>query len=59
MTLQGMMNEAWNVAYVKIESKEEKKKGKAFAEPNRVSLCGGHVHCQKGVAKCLMKECVI
>ena len=59
MTLQGMMNEALNGAYAKIESKEERKKGRAAAEPKiRVSLCGGHLHC-KGVAKSLMKECVI
>ena len=61
MTLQGMMIEALNGAYAKIESvvaKKEKKKG-AYAEPEiRVSLCGGHLYC-KGVAKPLMEECVI
>ena len=61
MTLQGMMIEALNGAYAKIESvvaKKEKKKG-ASAEPDiRVSLCGGHVHCS-GVAISLMEKCVV
>ena len=62
MTLQGMMNEAFNGAYAKIESvaaNKEKKRGSASAEPEiRVSLCGGHVYCGD-VATSLMEECVI
>jgi hypothetical protein len=66
MTLQGMANEALNGAYAEIEyvvakkEKKKKKKGRSSgSEPEiRVRLCGGHVHCQ-GVAKSLMKECVI
>jgi hypothetical protein len=62
VTLRGMTNEALNDAYAKVESyvaKKEKKKGRTSAEPEiRVSLCGGHVHCQ-GVAKSVIEECVI
>ena len=57
MTLQGMMNEALNGAYAKIESvvaNKEKKKEREI----RVSLCGNHLDCD-GVAISLMEECVI
>ena len=57
MTLQGMMNEALNGAYAKIESvvaNKEKKKEREI----RVSLCGNHLDCD-GVATSLMEECVI